>query len=246
MPFEPVKRLRVFAGPNGSGKSTIYQILKSDIHSGIYINPDEIQNILQSGQPLRLTNYQLGNISTEQWKDFSKNHSIHKTATKQGLKLNVIYENGEFSIPKGEDIAYEPALISDFLIKELISHGLNLSFESVFSHPSKLETIKYAKQLGYRVYLYFICTKSAEINLARVNQRVLSGGHQVDPQKIEDRYFRALLLARETAIECYRSYFWDNSGDSPEFFAEIDPENQIQFTIDEIPWWFAKYIERKN
>lgn len=43
-------RLRMFAGPNGSGKST----LKSSIETkdpnlwGIYINPDEIEQKIQS------------------------------------------------------------------------------------------------------------------------------------------------------------------------------------------------------
>ena len=44
------KRLRIFAGPNGSGKSTIHKqlITKGDINFGIFVNADEIENLLKT------------------------------------------------------------------------------------------------------------------------------------------------------------------------------------------------------
>jgi predicted ABC-type ATPase len=40
------------------------------------------------------------------------------------------------------------------------------------SHPSKLDFIKKAKNLGYKTYLYFVSLENPEMNVDRVDARV--------------------------------------------------------------------------
>lgn len=44
--------------------------------------------------------------------------------------------------------------------------------ETVMSDESKLEYIRLVKNMGYRIYLYFISTKNVEINIGRVHFHV--------------------------------------------------------------------------
>lgn len=59
-------------------------------------------------------------------------------------------------------------LIAQFLYDELLTAKRNFSLETVFSHPNKLELMKRAKAMGYKVYLYFISTEDPAINVQRV------------------------------------------------------------------------------
>jgi predicted ABC-type ATPase len=103
---------------------------------------------------------------------------------------------------------YLAAAIVDFLREELMRRGDSFSFETVMSHRSKIEFFKRARAGDYKTYLYFVCTNSAELNIARVRSRVGMGGHSVQEDKIRERYVRCLELAREAVAHSYRAYFF--------------------------------------
>ena len=67
-------------------------------------------------------------------------------------------------------------IIADFLRKKLLKQKERFSFETVFSHSSKLDIMKEARKNGYKVYLYFVSTESPEINKLRVESRRDQGG----------------------------------------------------------------------
>ena len=71
---------------------------------------------------------------------------------------------------------------------------MTFSFETVFSHSSKLDIMQQAVELGYKVYLYFVSTEDPEINKFRVAARKMKGGHDVPPEKIESRYYLSMNL----------------------------------------------------
>lgn len=60
--------------------------------------------------------------------------------------------------------------------KHQLEKGTSYSFESVMSHPSKLNEIRQAKALSYKTYLYFDCLQDADINVSMVLNRVKKGG----------------------------------------------------------------------
>jgi len=87
----------------------------------------------------------------------------------------------------------------------------DFAFETVFSHGSNVAFLKILRALGYRVFLYFVCTESPQINVARVQQRVERGGHNVEPDKIFSRYVRSLECLELAITVAERTFLFDNS-----------------------------------
>lgn len=115
------------------------------------------------------------------------------------------------------------------------------TIETVLSDRRKLEYIKSAKSLGYRIYLYFVSTKDVEINIKRVSQRVSLGGHDVHEDKIRSRYQRSLENLYDTLKLCDRAYIFDNSEATWVLLAELDQDNLLVHT-DTIPAWLNDYV----
>jgi len=107
--------------------------------------------------------------------------------------------------------SYSAALIVEFLRTRLLEEKENFTFETVMSHPSKIEFLKQARKKGFKTYLYFICTRDPRINLKRVKARVSKGGHDVSPTKIKSRFEKALGLLKEAFLSSDRAFIIDNS-----------------------------------
>lgn len=246
------KRLRIFAGPNGSGKSSVikfiqdYTTSEKHLDFGIYINADDLV------QELRKELFTFLKYQTDA-KDF------REIAQKSGL-INDNFPVNEFDTSyyiKGDKIIIKEynhieriaQILADFLRKKLLNSEAKFSFETVFSHRSKIDIIKTAQEQGYKVYLYFVSTNSPEINKARVKQRVANGGHDVPEDKIVSRYFRSLNLMFDASQFCYRAYFFDNSKEKPQLFASFKQKNLVEKNWDIsnelVPDWFIKYYINK-
>jgi predicted ABC-type ATPase len=68
-----------------------------------------------------------------------------------------------------------------------------------------------ARIRGFEVVLVYIGTENVEINLARIRNRVLAGGHDVPESDVRRRYrrsFKSLLIAMERADH---TILFDNS-----------------------------------
>ena len=100
--------------------------------------------------------------------------------------------------------------------EQCIAAHKSLIFETVLSATDKVEFIARAKQKGYFVRLFFVCTNSPKINALRVAGRVLKGGHDVPISKIISRYSRSIENAIDVAKIADRSYFYDNSENNKE------------------------------
>jgi predicted ABC-type ATPase len=70
--------------------------------------------------------------------------------------------------------------------------GRNCLLESTLSGRSLTRTIATAHSLGYRIEIQFIFIESAEFSLARVQQRVAKGGHDVPEADVMRRYARTI------------------------------------------------------
>ena len=125
------------------------------------------------------------------------------------------------------------------------------SFETVFSHRSKLDIMQVAVAEGYKVYLYFVSTESPDINIFRVETRKQLGGHDVPSDKIVSRYYRSLDLLYEACQLAYQVFFFDNSEDGQEsiMFAHFKKENDVKkwdpIDIKKVPTWFRRYYSDK-
>ena len=178
-----IKRLRIFAGPNGSGKSVLYDYLLSlqFFHQYFYINADKIAKGLADGYSC--VNWPVA-ISDSDFFSYVEKSSFSKLIKLDELKANLTIMNSLFTWRGGDEgLTYISACIADYMRGRLFCSSSSFACETVFSHPSKIDFIKKAKENGFKINLYFIATRNPLINQERVENRVKSGGHDVPPTK---------------------------------------------------------------
>ena len=100
------------------------------------------------------------------------------------------------------------------LRESLIVQGVSFGFETVGSHPSKVNLLREAERLGYLVTILFVGTETPDISIKRVAQRVACGGHPVPDEKIRSRYQRTMELLPEYFDVANAITVWDNSIDA--------------------------------
>ena len=110
-----------------------------------------------------------------------------------------------------EQRSYEAAKIAEQIRLQLLKDGRTFCFETVFSHPSKIDFAAQAKALGYEVILVFVHLENTDLNNARVSQRVEEGGHFVPSNKVSERVPRTLKHIKLALALCDRAYILDNS-----------------------------------
>ena len=104
-----------------------------------------------------------------------------------------------------------------------LARGVSFAFETVMSHPSKVEFLKQAKTLGYFNILFFVGVEDPRINVDRVAQRVAEGGHDVPTDRIVHRYERTMALLPQAVYASDRTVLFDNSYADPGFGADFEP-----------------------
>lgn len=92
-----------------------------------------------------------------------------------------------------------------------LKEGKSLIFETVLSREDKVDYILRAKQAGFFIRLFFVCTSSPTINAARIANRVMQGGHDVPITKIISRYALSVANCCVAARIADRCYIYDNS-----------------------------------
>jgi predicted ABC-type ATPase len=73
-------------------------------------------------------------------------------------------------------------------IKELTRARQNFGFETTLSGRSYINLLTRIKKDGYRIVLFFLWLPSADLAVARVNNRVRQGGHKVPETVIRRRF----------------------------------------------------------
>lgn len=230
------KKLRIFAGPNGSGKSTFIQELQSHFNIGVLLNADNIQERLNSHGFLDYTLYVHNPINNDTWLNFLKNN---KRPSSENLR-DLIFTEFHIVIKKNIN-GYDAAIIADFLRLFLLEGEETFSFETVFSHSSKLELIKSAQSKGFKVYYYFLCTVDPKINMQRVVNRVIQGGHDVSQDKIYNRYYKSLELLYDAFKFADRAFIFDTTFGESDMIIE-KKDNEILVHSDIIPTWVNDYL----
>ena len=123
--------------------------------------------------------------------------------------------------------------------EQLLAERKDFIFETVLSSDEKVNFLKRAKEAGYFIRMFFICTGSPTINAARIANRVMEGGHDVPIQKIISRYQKAIINAIKVMGFVDRVYVYDNSIDNQNaklLFRTVDGKFAKQYT-DSFPVW---------
>ena len=236
-----IPRLRMLAGPNGSGKSTLAQQLADDYAVNLYkfLNADmlfaEISRSRKTACPFSIDNRELLAFV---------NSSTYPEHCKKPFRERLIaIDEEDYLIFLPEAInSYTVAMTADFFKEEYLNHHLSFSFETVFSHPAKVDILRKAHEEGFRTYMYFIATENPDINMRRIQQRVKWGGHDVPAEKTIARYYRCLEQVPHALPHLDRAYFFDNSGDHSFFFAEYERGKGFQLYTPSVPNWFKRFV----
>lgn len=240
-------KLRIFAGPNGSGKTTLYNSIKSIYFSTrLFINADSLESEFNKNNFLNLSDFECYSTQTE-FENFYKASSLYLKAGFDSESWNLVIKENVIVKDVHNDIHYNSyhfAIVADFLRHKLIIDKKSFSFETVFSHPSKLELIKFAHKNGYKVYLYFIGTETPIMNLERVKDRVMKGGHFVNEEKIEKRYYLTMDLLIDMLKIADETHLWDNSGNKHQYIGSIK-DGILNLKFLNIPTWTDTYIIKK-
>lgn len=105
----------------------------------------------------------------------------------------------------------EAQSLADARRAEAIEQHLSFTFETVFSHPSKLDVLGHARDAGFEVVLFFIAVDDPIINVERVGTRVQLGGHDVPADRIVARYYRTMALLPAMLEHVDHAWIFDNT-----------------------------------
>lgn len=232
----------MIAGPNGSGKTTLTQDLRTNynLDFGYYVNADELERTLRQTQQIDFCDLAL-TIADAEFQAFYQQHPLwQKSTLPVDVRAGILYLGAPLP-----EITYFPTLLADFLRERLVQQKVTFSFETVMSDPGKIAFLRNAREVGYRNYLYYICTQDPLTNIDRVKDRVSKNGHAVPEDKIVERYKRSLNNLYEALGYCHRAYLFDNSGEEYKLIAELH-EAQLELKSDEVPRWLEESVLSKQ
>lgn len=162
----------------------------------------------------------------------------------KGLQMLCVDDEARKLAPAYPDIAVAVAQDwVDIKREQLLSDNESFCYETVFSHPSKIDFVARAKAHGYSIILTYIHLETAALNQARVAQRVSEGGHDVPPDRIAARIPRTVKHVG-TAIQLVdQAQLLDNSSYTDPFqrIAGLD-DGTVTLHVDPLPGWAAEIL----
>jgi predicted ABC-type ATPase len=236
--------MRAFGGPNGSGKSTLKKVLPEKL-LGVFLSPDEIEVEIRQAHFLEFSRYCVSTTAAEVLSFFTssgflKNNGLGDAASR------LVFAKGRLQFGDVPVNSYFASVAADFIRQKLLEQKATFTFETVLSHPGKVQVLAQAQAAGYRTYLYFVATDDPAINISRVQNRVKLGGHDVPEDRIRLRYYRSLDLLLDAIRHTNRAYIFDNSTDNADhkhtLLAEITDGRSIQIKVNRVPVWFKRAV----
>lgn len=145
--------------------------------------------------------------------------------------------------------SYKAAEIAEDRRRASLAEGTDFVSESTFSHPSKLALIDEARSAGFRVIMYHVNVRSADLSVSRVARRTEEGGHDVPEDKIRERYVRNQALIKEAVLRADYAFVYDNSAFNKPPERSIDFKfGQVVRIAERVPAWarelYAKELEK--
>jgi predicted ABC-type ATPase len=130
-----------------------------------------------------------------------------------------------------ESLAIEAGRLMLGRIETLARSKVNFGFETTLAGRGYLPLLRRLRSEGYRIHLFFLWLPDPQLALARVYERVLSGGHFVPEEVVRRRFTRGLanfFHIYEAILDS--SLVFDGSGDSPRLVAARFGE--LRFILD--------------
>jgi predicted ABC-type ATPase len=176
--------------------------------------------------------------------------SLYETRLKPVLK-SVAFINADI-IQRDElgdasmEASYKAARIAAERRQAHVDAATSFITETTFSHPSKLDLIKQARGSGFLIILYHVNVRSADLSVARVEERKREGGHDVPEDKIRERYDRNQALIHIAALSADKALIYDNSALNTQHKLCIEMTNgRVEKVRDQIPGWAVNLYEQE-
>lgn len=118
--------------------------------------------------------------------------------------------------------------------------GKSFNEETTLTGKTILKNIDKAKEQGYELQLFYVGLNSSDIAKERVKNRVEKGGHNIENDVIEKRYYESLKNLKKIISKFDKVYLYDNSIKYKNIFLFSD--NTILFK-DKNTTWSREAIE---
>lgn len=127
-----------------------------------------------------------------------------------------------------EKVAFEAGRIMLNRIDNLLRSSESFAFETTLATKSYRAKIEEAKNEGYMTTLLFFWLNNVDLAKERVKTRVAEGGHNIEPDVIERRYYRGIKNLFEIYLPIVDGVFiFDNSIGEPKLLARKTVDSQI-------------------
>jgi predicted ABC-type ATPase len=120
-----------------------------------------------------------------------------------------------------KSVAMEAGRLMLRRIKELLQDEKDFAFETTLATRSYVNLIREAKTKGYEVTLLYFWLHSPEQAKERVAERVAKGGHNIEDEVVERRYYRGISnFFKLYSPVCDNWALFDNTVGEPGLVAE--------------------------
>lgn len=130
---------------------------------------------------------------------------------------------------------------TDESIADCLEKEISFTQETTLSGHKTLHTVKSAREKQYFIRLYYIGISSAEESLARINNRVRKGGHDIPEDDVIRRYQSRFADLMKILPYCDEAFLFDNENG---FVKVAEYKNgNIRVVGEYKPDWLKKLIE---
>lgn len=96
-------------------------------------------------------------------------------------------------------------------IEDHFAHRRSFTHETTLAGRKSLLHIERARELGYRIVLFYVGVDDAKTALGRIEHRVSVGGHDINEKSVRRRYFASLSNLSRVLDTCDSVYVYDNT-----------------------------------
>jgi predicted ABC-type ATPase len=128
--------------------------------------------------------------------------------------------------------------------RQHIEKGESFAVETTLSGRGYLQIMLDAKARGFEIVLVYIGTERVEINLSRIRDRVIAGGHNVPEADVRRRYLRSFQNLSAAISRADHTILFDNSTEEGYRLVGVLASSERQW-FDPKPDWaaFAKFSQ---
>ena len=103
-----------------------------------------------------------------------------------------------------------------------------------------------AREVGFRVELYYVCVESPELALQRIRTRVASGGHHVPEPDVRRRFQRSQASLSAAISRSDEVRLYDNTNHEHPHREIAVMTSDVRWTAEELPGWAEAAISRNQ